>query len=75
MSLGMLFLRHFPTISNFVVKTAQLLPLVVLPAMGNTGVCPIAVNPTEHCICTVLTTKYGQPISANKKIPAMDRTL
>ena len=45
------------------MKIAQLLPLIVLPAMGNTGVCPIAVNPTERGICTILTTKWVQTIS------------
>ena len=40
------------------MKIAQLLPLIVLPAMGNTEVCPIAVNPTERGICTILTIKW-----------------
>ena len=44
------------------MKIAQLLPLIVLPAMGNTEVCPIAVNPTERGICTILTTKWVQEI-------------
>ncbi|MBQ6584444.1 MAG: hypothetical protein IIX42_04755, partial [Alistipes sp.] len=34
-----------------------------LPAMGNTEVCPIAVNPTERCICTILTIKWVQTMS------------
>ena len=38
--------------------------------MGNTEVCPIAVNPTERGICTILTTKWVQSANSYDKMGA-----